>query len=114
MDAHKKELLSAYKQRPLTGGVFVIRNTENGRYWLDAQTNIEGSHSRFVFAQMTDDAPAPAMREDWKKYGKNAFTFEILEELIQKETQTPAEFSEDVRALGELWAEKFDASLSYR
>lgn len=49
MDAHKKELLNAYKSRPLSGGVYIIRNTRNGRYLLAAETNLSGSKGKFEF-----------------------------------------------------------------
>ena len=113
MDAHKKELIRAYKQRPLSGGVTIIRNTANGRYLLEAQTNVEGSRSRFAFMQATDSPPSMRMQKDWKSYGPSAFTFQVLEELIQKEGQTAEEFRADLAVLGELWAEKFDPALSY-
>ena len=103
MDMHKKELLNAYKSRPLSGGVYVIRNTQNGRYLLAAETNLSGSKGKFEFSKMTD----------WKACGKDAFVFEVLDELTQKETQTPEEFRADLAALGELWAEKFDPALAY-
>lgn len=114
MDQRKKELLADFKGKPLSGGVFVIRNTENGRFLLDGQTNLEGSRNRFSFAQMTDAPLMPKMAGDWKRFGKQAFVFEVLEEVTQKEDQTPEAFRADLQTLTELWAEKFDFSLSYR
>ena len=95
------------------GGVTIIRNTANGRYLLEAQTNVEGSRSRFAFMQATNSPPSMRMQKDWKRYGPSAFTFQVLEELVQKEGQTAEEFRADLAVLGELWAEKFDPALSY-
>ena len=53
------------------------------------------------------------MQKDWRAFGPSAFTFQVLEELVQKEGQTEAEFREELAVLGELWAEKFDPALSY-
>ena len=92
MDAHKKELLNAYKSRPLSGG---------------------GSKGKFEFSQMTDCCNWHKLSADWKACGRDAFVFEVLDELTQKETQTPEEFRADLAALGELWAEKLDPALAY-
>ena len=113
MDAHKKELLNAYKSRPLSGGVYIIRNTQNGRYLLAAETNLSGSKGKFEFSQMTDCCNWHKLSADWKACGRDAFVFEVLDELTQKETQTPDEFRADLAALGELWAEKLDPSHAY-
>ena len=53
------------------------------------------------------------LQKDWSRFGGKAFVFEVIEELTQKEDQTPEEFKADLEALGELWAEKFDPVLSY-
>ena len=113
MDSHKKDLITAYKQRPLSGGVYVIRNTESGRYLLQAVTNLEGSRNQFQFSQMTGSCVSMKLQKDWSRFGGKAFVFEVIEELTQKEDQTPEEFKADLEALGELWAEKFDPALSY-
>lgn len=62
---------------------------------------------------MTDCCNWHKLSADWKACGKDAFVFEVLDELTQKETQTPEEFCADLAALGELWAEKLDPSLAY-
>ena len=112
-DAQKKELIQSYKQRPLTGGVCIIRNSANGRYLLEAQTNPAGSKSRFEFAQMTKTCVHMKLQADWKIFGNEVFTFELLEQIEQKETQTPEEFREELQVLGDLWREKFDPALAY-
>lgn len=62
---------------------------------------------------MTGTSLGFRLQKDWETFGGDAFTFEILEEITQKETQTEAEFREELELLGELWAEKFDPDLSY-
>ncbi len=46
------------------------------------------------------------MREAWLQFGADAFSFEVAEEIMKKDTQTEAEFSEDVNVLLEMWQEK--------
>ena len=113
MDQRKKELIAAYKSRPLTAGVTVIRNSINGRYLLETPINPRGTQNRFAFSQNTDNCVYAKLQADWKAFGKDAFTFEILEEIEQIPEQTPEEFKSDLETLGALWAAKFDPALSY-
>lgn len=116
MDQRKKELVNAYKQKPLEGGVYVIRNVKNGKYRLYAQMNPTGSKNRFDFAKATNTAvgiESGEMQKDWQQFGADAFEFEMLEVIVQKETQTAEELKGDLQVMHELWAEKFDPALSY-
>ena len=113
MDERKKELIREYKQRPLQGGVCIIRNTVNGKYLLEIGLNPKGNQNRFAFSCSTGSCVHYKLQKDWDACGKDAFTFEILDEIEQKETQTPEEFKADIEALGELWLEKLGPSLSY-
>ena len=109
----KKELLRAYKERPLSGGVSVITNTVTGRKLLKCEVDLKGSQNRFDFFQMTDCAPQGTMVDDWKQYGAKAFDFTILEELTQKDNQTAEEFREELNLLGEIWKEKMQGQALY-
>jgi len=54
------------------------------------------------------------LRDEYKvKYGAEAFSFEILEEIEKKDSQTTDEFKEDLMVLEQLWAEKFDCEKAY-
>jgi hypothetical protein len=46
------------------------------------------------------------MLKTWKQYGADSFSFEIVEEIEKKETQTQRQFSDDLNTLLELWNEK--------
>lgn len=109
----KKELIQEYKLRKLSGGVYKITNTANGRYWLKSETNIQGIKNRFEFSKKTNSCVHLKMKKDWDKYGAEAFNFEILDEIEMKDSQTIEEFIDDLKTLEEIWAEKFDAEKSY-
>ncbi|MBC8570855.1 GIY-YIG nuclease family protein [Zongyangia hominis] len=113
VDKDKREKIRAYKERRLEGGVFAIRNKENGRLLLSWTTELKGSENRFQFAQMTGSCIDRKIAGDWKNMGREVFVFEVLDTLQQKEGQTPEEFKEDVEALYELWLEKTDSALLY-
>ena len=96
----------------MQGGVVQLPNPGTGRILLRRTTDLRGSQNRFQFAQMTGSCTDYALQAEWGRDGK-AFVFEVLEELVQKETQTEAEFKADVEALFELWQEKLADTPQY-
>lgn len=110
MDLSKKRALkNAYKEKPAVGGVCCIRCSGNGQSYLQATTNMEGLKNRFHFAMSIGSSPDPSLQSEWEKYGGDAFSFTVLEEIEKKETQSQKEFRDDVNVLYELWLEKQQA-----
>ncbi len=107
----KKALKAQYKNRTVIGGVFRIRCDAAGQAWLRATTDLQGSKNRFAFSISTDLCAESCMADAWKRHGAAAFSFEVLETLEKKETQTDREFSDDIAILNALWAEKLKESI---
>ena len=106
MSPTKKEWKDAYRGRTVVGGVFCIRCGATGERWLHATDDLRGSRNRFSFSVATELCPEPAMADSWKVHGPASFTFEVLEELEKKESQTDREFAGEIEVLLELWREK--------
>jgi len=102
----KKDLKEQYKNRVITGGVYCVKCSGTDHLWLRATTDMQGSKNRFAFSVSTNSCPEMCMIEAWKQFGATTFSFEILEKIEKKETQTTREFSDDVNTLLELWNEK--------
>lgn len=109
----RKALSAAYKQCLARGGVYLIRNTASGRYTLGSAPNMQSVRNHFAFAQATNSAPHPILRDDWRVYGPDAFALDVLEELGQRPDQSARSFREDVAVLEQLWREKLDPTLAY-
>lgn len=110
---NRKELQRAYREREETGGVYRIKNTANGKVLLLSTTNMAGSKNQFQFSLQTDSCFKPTLRNDWKIHGKDAFVFEVLEELTKKQQQTPKEFNDDINMLEEMWRDTFQPDVLY-
>jgi hypothetical protein len=111
----RKELINAYKERSRTstGGVYIIRNTQNGKLLLETASDIEAASNRFGFAQTTGSCINYKLQKDWSAYGSKVFVFEVAETLKKNDDQTPAQFREDLDFLKKLWTEKFDPATLY-
>lgn len=110
---NRKELLAAYKERKVIGGICSIQNIINGRMYLAAVNDLQGYKNRYDFAQINGICIDLRIKSDYEKFGKEAFEFVVLEELVKKETQTDKEFSDDVKTLKEIWLEKIDPDKLY-
>ena len=102
----RKELMEQYKERKITGGVYVIKNNRTGKIFLDSTTDMRASGNRFGFSQKTGNCTYKHIEEDWKTFGPEAFAFEVLEELERGDNQTDYEFESDIAVMKELWKEK--------
>jgi len=109
----KREIVSEYKQRKTTGGVYKITNTANGRYLLKAEVDLHAFQNRFNFSMRTKSCLHPKMQRDFNEYGAEAFTLEFLEETEKKEDESAMGFRDRLKRLEEAWAEKFDREKAY-
>ncbi len=109
----KKEQILQYKERKVVGGVYAIKNNENGKMLLQSTADLHGIRSRFEFSLKTGSCIHTKLQNDWNKFGCGAFRLEILEELEKKEDQSSREFLEDVKTLEDLWREKFESNQLY-
>ena len=108
MDKQKrKEMTAAYREQRAQGGVVAIVCAATGRRLLMSGADLRGMQNRFRFASATGSCVSPRIQADWSRYGADAFSLEVLETLEQKEDQDAAAFRGDVRALEELWREKY-------
>lgn len=108
MDSGKrKELKNAYREKAAIGGIYRIQCSGNGRAWMKSTTNLAGQKNKFTFSVSINSCPEPTMQAEWMEYGAQSFSFTVLEEMKQKETQTEREFADDVKALLEIWQEKY-------
>lgn len=102
----RKALKEQYQNRKVVGGVYCITCSGSDDVWFRATMDMQGAKNRFLFSLSMDSPPEILMKDAWKKFGASKFSFEIIEELQKKETQTEREFSDDVNTLLELWLEK--------
>ena len=109
----RKEINDEYKARKLYGGVYTITNTVNGKYLIGYAANLTSIQNRFQFAIATGSTVHPKLQTDWEKYGAQAFTFRVLEELEQKPDQSQAEFMEDLKTLEQLCRANLDELKEY-
>lgn len=102
----RKKLKEEYKNRIPEKGVFIIKNTKNGKVFLGSSLNLHGilDKNRFVL-NMGIHSNKP-LQEDWKTFGEEAFAFEIIEKLKLK-TDLSYDYDEDLKILEMICLEKF-------
>lgn len=109
----RKKITDAYKARRAVGGVFAVRNSANGKSYVSATTDIAGSKNRFEFSQAVGGCAWKPMQDDYKKYGGDAFTFEVLEQLTQREGQSDSDFRRDIEELYDMLVQSMDPEKLY-
>ncbi|MFF2482334.1 GIY-YIG nuclease family protein [Paenibacillus sp. NPDC058071] len=104
MDKSKrKELLEAFKEVKTYMGVIQIKNTENGKIFIDAYPNLK---NKWMTIKMQLDMGRFAnleLQKDWKEIGESAFSYEVLE---QKDTKDMTDVKWEMKQLEKPWLEK--------
>lgn len=109
----RKEKLRAFRAEPETGGAYAIRNTATGRVLILSTTTISKASGNLAFSKATGSCVHPLLADDWKTFGPEAFTLEILETLERKDTESEADFAGEVRDLADLWRERIPSGERY-
>lgn len=111
----RRELRAQYRQTLPEAGVYLVRNTRNGKALLGSTPNLASIRNKLEFARSTDMPGAldHRLRDDICRFGLDAFTLEVVEVLDARPGMTPAEIQDDLATLEGLWREKLDPSLLY-
>ena len=102
----RKELKEAYKSMKFKMGVFQVRNTANGKIFIDSSTDLERIWNRHRTQLKFGGHPNQKLQEDWRKYGEEAFVYEILDQLPESDDRSPADISRELKALEDMYVEE--------
>jgi hypothetical protein len=105
---NRREFVAPCKSaRPM--GVYQIRNTENGKIFVDKSIDLTASRHRHYFVASMNRPPIAELLEEWKVYGGRRFVFEVLEVIHPGETDGAAgadQCRNELSALLDVWLEK--------
>lgn len=80
----KKELKQLYKETPIEAGIYLIKNTENGKLFVGSTRNLKTLNG-VKFSLENGGHMNKQLVAEWKQFGKDTFTFEVLEVLKKKD-----------------------------
>jgi hypothetical protein len=100
----RKTLKQAYKEMKTEAGVYQIKNTINQKALVVATPNLRTMQGK-PFQLQTGTHKNALLQADWKQFGEDAFAFEVLEVLEDKEGPAFAK-QEALRLLEQKWLDK--------
>jgi GIY-YIG catalytic domain len=100
---NKKAVKLNYLQTPGPIGIFAIRNLINEKVFIGKSENLDGIFNRIEFQLKADCHTQKDLQADWNELGREKFTFEILEEIVQREN---LDIKKELEFLENLWFQK--------
>ncbi|QDF02556.1 hypothetical protein BHS04_04925 [Myxococcus xanthus] len=104
-DSRRSELKRSYREAPPPMGVYAVRCLANGKVLVGASANVQGMLNRIRFELSTGMDRLPTLLEDWKRYGAERFTFEVLDVLKPSDEPVVAP-EEELKVLEALWLDR--------
>jgi group I intron endonuclease len=100
-----KKLKREFKEAPKEAGIFRITNTANGKVYLGSSLNLHGPLNKHRFTLQTGAHINRALQADFRRFGADAFVFEIVE--VVRRTDDPGfNVDDELALLEEIWIEK--------
>ncbi|MBK6966969.1 MAG: GIY-YIG nuclease family protein [Bacteroidales bacterium] len=101
----RKELRDEYRLIKFKIGVFQIRNMLNGRIFIGSSLDLVAIWHAQKLQLDAGMHSNEELQKDWKLYGRENFSYEILEEIKQTDQMT-SDFMKEVKTLEELMIEE--------
>ena len=109
----KKEIITEYKLKETTGGIYRIYNIDTGNSLIKGDVNLEAVENRFLFSKKINSAFTLTIAADWAKYGSDGFAIEIIEEIKPENEESSKAFRDRLKKLEGLHKEKYPEELLY-
>jgi len=98
----KKEIKEAYKSLKFRAGIYQINNTLHERIYLQTTTDLDRAFNADLFKLNAGMHPNKSLQKDWNDIGAGNFEMTLYDELTVKETLSPAEIQQELKALLEM------------
>ena len=95
-----------YKESTPAAGVYCIRNEKTGRMFVGSSVNVNARINRHKASLFFGSEEVPELGSDWKRYGQNSFTCEVLE-VLEGEYDSDDERMKDLGLLEQMWTDQF-------
>lgn len=103
----KSEIKRNYKQSLRQMGVYQIRNLVNGKIFIGSSKNIPAKFNSHQFTLEIDSHINRKLQDEYNKFGKENFVYEILE-LVKPKDDPAYDYSYDIKSLEKLWLAKLN------
>lgn len=104
---NRREMIKEYKNSLRPMGIVQVKNLRNGRVYLAASANTQGTINSMRFQlKMGTFLPSPGLAQDWKELGEESFVIEVLDELKPVDDDPTHDYRDDLKALETMWLEK--------
>ncbi|MBE7169026.1 MAG: GIY-YIG nuclease family protein [Williamsia sp.] len=101
----QKELKEQYKAQKMKIGVFQIRNTANGKVYVESSNNLDASWNRNRTELNFGNHRNETLQKEWKEFGEEKFKFEILAEIAQKDNEK-VDYGKEAKQLARMFIEE--------
>lgn len=102
----KKELKQQYKQMKPPMGIFIIRSKTSNKCYLQTTQDLRGVINGAKVRLEGGMHPFRELQKEWKEFGADNFTIEILENLEYDKDEAKTDYSEELALLKMIWEEK--------
>jgi biotin operon repressor len=112
MEQGHKKLKDDYKQTQKRAGIFKVTNLANGRVFLGSALNLHGPLNKIEFELRYGCYRNQELQEDFNKFGRDSFKFEIVEE-VKPSSDPGFSVERELERLEEAYAKDLDRSACY-
>lgn len=101
----KKELKHQYQEIEIVAGVYQIKNHVNSKLFIESTRNLKTINGvKFMLNNNTHINKE--LQSDWNEFGKDEFSFEILEQLKKDESKPYFNEKEALREMEQKWLDQ--------
>lgn len=88
-------------------GVFRIKNNANNKIFIGSSNDLNAIWNRQRMQLKTGAHPNKELQADWRKFGEDTFTYEIVAEL-EKDDEKKLDHTRELKALEEMYLEELN------
>lgn len=98
----KKEIRNEYKSLKFRAGIFQIKNKKDNRIFLKTTSDLDRAFNSDIFQLKAGMHSNQQLQRDWNNLGADNFEFKLFDELMIKDSETPANINQELNELLEM------------